>query len=748
MPYKGNEIMKKFNDFIFTRAAVLLAIIAVFGFAGGCEQITESLVIAEKNLPEVRNKQALYDAFTGDVKEFTIPVSLNTTHEITVKSDKVITIPAGVVVTLNKLTAEADITIIGPGTVISAKSAAIAKSEGGEDDNDAGVVLIKKSFDVHKETSFNLKGSVKLGFYPAVTAESAIVDGFLAAENEDSIFWIAGTGGGGGAGYTFGGAGSVKTSVAAGPSAAAEASISGKQAESLPFEVPAAYGGDDEGDGTYLFDPEDDTPYTETKATSVTLNNESLTLELGKTGTAQLTATVLPAEAVVAGVMWASSKPGVAAVDAYGLVTAHNRGTAVIYAKAKAGGAPPASCIVTVKGGLKAGLYQNVGNDLDMVELTDSSDNMLVRSFAWIKANSGDGDNKYTIVLDSDITVSAGWTIGSEPTSSSTGNDAKNKNLKITLQGLDKEITIKLAGANTGALFTVYGSAADGGDLPELILDENITLSGDGNNTSGDNKVNNSALVVIGDNGGTKIGKLTMNAGRITGNNNNNTVNKAGGVMVFKGSTFVMNGGTIDYNKSSTAAGTGGGVTVAGTFEMKGGSIENNSVGNSTSANAWGAGVYVAGTFDMSNGTIQNNTNTSIKAAGSYGGGVCTNGTFIMSGGNILNNTAQGGGGVAISSDKTFTMSGGIIGGNTAAVKGAAVFRYGNGTFEKTGNSIIYGNAPNIGTNANKGTQSDTVHSIEMGNSLVAYYDETAGVDVVLKHSNASGYQNVGSWSK
>jgi hypothetical protein len=602
MPYKGNEIMKKFNGFIFTRAAALLAIIAVFGFAGGCEQITEPLVIAEKNLPEVRNKQALYDAFTGDVKEFTIPVSLNTTHEITVKSDKVITIPAGVVVTLNSLTAEADITIIGPGTVISAKSAAIAKSGGsGEEDNDAGVVLIKKSFDVHKETSFNLKGSVKLGFYPAVTAESAIVDGFLAAENEDSIFWIAGTGGGGGAGYTFGGEGSVKTSVAAGPSAAAGASISGKQAESLPFVVPAASGGDDEGDGTYLFDPEDDTPYTETKATSVTLNNESLTLELGKTGTAQLTATVLPSEAAAAGVMWASSKPGVAAVDADGLVTAVGRGTAVIYAKAKAGGALPAACTVTVKGGLAAGLYQND----EPVELADSADNLLARSFAWIKTNSAESD-KFLILLNEDITVDKGWTIGTGAgASSSTGNGNDNKNLKITLQGLDKEITIKLAGANKGALFTVYGSAAGGGDLPELILDENITLSGDGNNTdSSNNKVNNSALVVVGASSGSKIGTLTMNEGsRITGNTN--TDDSGGGVYVYvAGSVFDMKGGKIDNNQTtynSASYGNGGAVYCMGTFNMTGGEIARNSV---TVNN--GAAVFIStnGSFKKTGGAI------------------------------------------------------------------------------------------------------------------------------------------------
>jgi hypothetical protein len=128
---------------------------------------------------------------------------------------------------------------------------------------------------------------------------------------------------------------------------------------------------------------------------------------------------------------------------------------------------------------------------------------------------------------------------------------------------------------------------------------------------------------------------------------------------------------------------------------MKGGSIENNSVGNGVSGNAWGAGVYLTGTFTMFNGTIQNNTNTS-PATLAYGSGVCVNGTFTMSGGNILNNTARTGAGVVIATNRTFTMSGGIIGGNKATVKGAAVFRYGNGTFEKpaTASSMATGRMP------------------------------------------------------
>jgi hypothetical protein len=218
-------------------------------------------------------------------------------------------------------------------------------------------------------------------------------------------------------------------------------------------------------------------------------------------------------------------------------------------------------------------LYQN-GELIDDTEL-GAGDNLLTRSFAWIKNNSAEQDG-YLIVLDEDINIAAGFTIGSGAgATSSTGNGSNNKNLKITLEGLDQARTIKLVGANAGALFTVYGGT---GDLPELILGENITLSGDGNNTNpDDNKANKSALVVVGGSTTTYMSKLTMNAGsRITGNNNDSTGNKAGGVMVLGGGTFVMNGGVIDNNKITGARYIGGAVLVLDSFMMSGGDIAKN----------------------------------------------------------------------------------------------------------------------------------------------------------------------------
>jgi len=78
--------------------------------------------------------------------------------------------------------------------------------------------------------------------------------------------------------------------------------------------------------------------------TSVTLNNEALTI--AKNGTAQLTATCTPADADDLSLTWASSDETVATVDATGQVTAIGKGTATITVTAATG--VSAQCVVTV----------------------------------------------------------------------------------------------------------------------------------------------------------------------------------------------------------------------------------------------------------------------------------------------------------------------------------------------------------------------------------------------------------------
>lgn len=90
---------------------------------------------------------------------------------------------------------------------------------------------------------------------------------------------------------------------------------------------------------------DDDNP---TPVSAITLDQTELSLEIG--GTAQLTATIAPAEAV-ATVEWSSSDDGVATVNTDGLVTAVAPGEATITAKA---GEKTATCAVTVKAPLPA----------------------------------------------------------------------------------------------------------------------------------------------------------------------------------------------------------------------------------------------------------------------------------------------------------------------------------------------------------------------------------------------------------
>jgi hypothetical protein len=362
-------------------------------------------------------------------------------------------------------------------------------------------------------------------------------------------------------------------------------------------------------------DEDDDVPYTATKATSITLNESTLTLD--SDATAQLTATVGPAEAAAAGVIWSSSKPAVAAVDNNGLVKALSNGSAVIWAKAVAGG-KTTHCDVTVKGGFAAGLYQNG----DLIENLDAGDNLLARSFAWIKANSAEEDG-YVIVLDEDINVSAGFTIGSGAgASSSTGNGNDNKNLKITLEGLDQARTITKTG--TGALFTVYGGT---GDLPELILGENITLQGHSSNTT--------ALVVVGNTANTKMGELIMKDGsRITGNTGA-VANAGAGVLVSPGGTFTMNGGSIDGNNNTRTSGTApGAVFIANNaeFKMTGGVIAKNSTAMTSSTGAVGLGSSAP--FEKTGGTIYG-----AEAAAGENANNCVNAVFILGGTNKKRST-------------------------------------------------------------------------------------------------------------
>lgn len=83
---------------------------------------------------------------------------------------------------------------------------------------------------------------------------------------------------------------------------------------------------------------------------SVTLNQSSIALNLIDNKTKQLSVTVLPSNATDKSVTWSSSDNSVATVSSSGMVTAQNRGSAVITCKANDGSGKQATCSVTVAG--------------------------------------------------------------------------------------------------------------------------------------------------------------------------------------------------------------------------------------------------------------------------------------------------------------------------------------------------------------------------------------------------------------
>ena len=91
---------------------------------------------------------------------------------------------------------------------------------------------------------------------------------------------------------------------------------------------------------------EKEVPPKEVPVSSVKLNKPSLMLE--NVQTAQLKATVTPANATNPFLYWQSSDPFIASVDGSGLVTIHKKGKATITVKATDGSGKSASCEVEV----------------------------------------------------------------------------------------------------------------------------------------------------------------------------------------------------------------------------------------------------------------------------------------------------------------------------------------------------------------------------------------------------------------
>ena len=246
--------------------------------------------------------------------------------------------------------------------------------------------------------------------------------------------------------------------------------------------------------------------------------------------------------------------------------------------------------------------------------------------------------------------------------------------------------TLTVKGTGTGASITndkgrVFNIASGG----SLTLGENITLTGTvTNNNGGAVYVNGGNFIMEGNSiitgssaTGTTAsgGAIYVASGTFTMSDtatiqDNRATTHGGGVHIFSGGTFTMNGGTIGGTIGGTAANTaenGGGVFVSGgTFNMNDGTISGNTVTQS------GGGVFVnAGNFTMKGGTIGGSEAGSANSA-QYGGGVHVfDGTFTVSGSSltITGNTAHN---VYLASGKTISIGAdGLIGGTIGVTAGA-----------------------------------------------------------------------------
>ena len=156
-------------------------------------------------------------------------------------------------------------------------------------------------------------------------------------------------------------------------------------------------------------------------------------------------------------------------------------------------------------------------------------------------------------------------------------------------------------------------------------------------------------------NGGT----FNMYGGSITGNTATDGKGRGGGVYVTSGGAFKMFGGSITGNKATDGGGVYM-IGSNSKFTMKGGSITGNTAfrGGGVYVERSLGNNDKPGNFAMSSGTIGGATTDDANQA-QYGGGVYVAGTFTLTGGSITGNKTKGnGGGVYVNADSTFTVSG------------------------------------------------------------------------------------------
>ncbi|MCR5184721.1 MAG: Cna B-type domain-containing protein [Bacilli bacterium] len=165
---------------------------------------------------------------------------------------------------------------------------------------------------------------------------------------------------------------------------------------------------------------------------------------------------------------------------------------------------------------------------------------------------------------------------------------------------------------------------------------------------------------------------------------------QGGGIYIGEGSTCIIHGGNINNNRANgdNAAYGGGGIYVAGTLIMDGGTITDNKSYRD------GGGIYVAstGSAEISNVNIIGNQTFSNY----WGGGIFNKGTLTIDNCTFIDNVAsQNGGAIANVDKKAITINNSTFTNNRSSKNGGTLFLDSNDARIYSSNIDGYGDDTN-----------------------------------------------------
>jgi predicted outer membrane repeat protein len=270
----------------------------------------------------------------------------------------------------------------------------------------------------------------------------------------------------------------------------------------------------------------------------------------------------------------------------------------------------------------------------------------------------------------------------------------------------------------------------------ELLLHQNVTITGPRANTISVSGNNASRVLEVFGGATATVSGLTITAGRVTGGNS------GGGVLINSSGTLTLtscslsgnsagsgsgieNDGTLTLTRSTlsgnstTSGGAGGGIrntgtltvtnsTLSGNSAYQGGGIDNGGAlaltSSTLSGNSafFGAGIENDGTLTLTSSTLSGNSTSS----GGAGGGIRNTGTLAVTNSTLNGNSAFQGGGIDNGGELTLTSV--TLSANSTSTSGGGIFN--NGTSPMLRNTIVAGNTSGA-------TPSDISGNVDAGSS-------------------------------